>query len=244
VASGILVGGVPEGDFRIEIETLLRVGRADDAADRLRALLEGLCGSGRPLPGRFLTVEPKHVRLAGWDELPKRIAEYDRRGKSITAIEIAFSSPRHHALTPDATGSLDPHIETSFYCDGGAWPFSTCDRDGLLACYAANRGKWLGHPKWRGQFEEIDDTVSVKGIADLYGAVFRLTADGTTLDDQQARVVGACYVAVLVYLAVRDIAPRSVLPRPMAMFVGSNQDYPFFNAPAFAAQPRKKEGLP
>lgn len=234
---GLTIDGMPESDFRIHVETLLRAGKAGDAAARLTALLGDLSGPGRPLPERFLTVSPQDVRLAGWNDLPQRIHDYDRPGKAITAIEIAFSSPSHRNLRPDSSGSMDPHFETTYYRDDVEWPFSACDRDGLLECYAPSRGKWLGNPKWRGQFEEIDETVSVQGIADLYGAVFRLTEiEQAHEDDMRARVVGASYVAVLVHLAIRDFAPRGVLPRPMAVFVGSNQDFPFYHAPAFAAR--------
>ena len=233
----LTVGGLPEREFLMEIETLLRVGRAEDAANRLKTLLDGLCGPGCPLPTRFLTVGPKDVRLTGWNELPERIAEYDQRGKNITAIGIDFSSPRHCNRKPDENGLLDPHIETNFYTDGDGWPFSISDRAGLLECYQKSRPKWLGAPGWQGMFEEIDDTIAVEGIADLYGAAFRLQGtQDPTMNQRPAGVLGACYAAVLVHLAVRDFAPRNVLPRPMAVIVGSNEDYPFFNAPAFAAQ--------
>jgi hypothetical protein len=233
----VIVGGVPARMFLMEIETLLREGRADEAADRLKGMLGGLCGEGLPLPGRFLTVRPQDVGIAGWEALPERIEEYDRRGAPITAIGIDFSWPGHQGRKPDENGWLDPHIETNFYCDGEEWPFSSCDRAGLLACYQRPGATWLGSPKWQGQFEELDNTISVEGIGDLYGAVYRVSATYPRRDaEEQARVVGACYVVVLVYLAVRDFAPREILPRPMAVIVGSNEDYPLFTAPVFAAR--------
>jgi hypothetical protein len=85
-------------------------------------------------------------------------------------------------------------------------------------------------------FEEIDDTISVKGVDDLYGALYKMDRKQATTDEQQAAVLGACYVAVLLHLNVRDFAPRNILPRPMAVIVGSNEDYPFFQAPVFTAR--------
>ncbi len=236
MADDLIIGGLPEPEFRWEIEMYLRVGKADDAANRLKTLMEGFCGPGRPLPARFLTIGPEDVELDGWNNLPQAIEEYDKRGNNITAIGIDFSSPSHLGSFPDENGLLEPHIETNYYTDFVEWPFSTSDRTGLLGCYQSNISRWLGKPKWVGHFEELDDTISVKGIADLYGAVYRINRTNPTTDEQQARVLGACYVAVLVHLAVRDFAPRNVLPRPMAVIVGSNDDYPFFHAPAFAAR--------
>ncbi len=236
MAAGFTIGGQAEDDFRIEIETLLRGGQADEAAHRLRGLLEGLCGPDRPLPARFLTIGARDVVLGGFSDLAAGIEAYDRQGKRITAIEISFSSPSHRRRVPDEHGYLDPHMETGFYCDDADYPFSTLDRASLLHCYAPNRGKWLGNAKWQGAAEDVDDVITVTGIGDLYGAVFRLTKSGSGADEQQGRVLGACYLAVLVHVAVRDCAALHALARPMAVIVGSNQDYPFFNAPAVAAR--------
>ena len=48
-------------------------------------------------------------------------------------------------------------------------------------------------------------------------------------------MLGASYIAVLVHLAVRETALRHGLPRPLAVLVGSNESYPFFDAPVIAA---------
>jgi hypothetical protein len=127
-------------------------------------------------------------------------------------------------------------METTFHYDGEAWPFSTCSLHGLRACYAPDHGKWLAHPKWRGDFEAINDTISVNGIGDLYGAVSRLSSSDPVVEIVQSKVVGASYLAMLVHLAGRDFAPRDILLRPTAVLDYSNQDYPFYNAPVFAAR--------
>src|SRR3546814_3744173 len=43
------------------------------------------------------------------------------------------------------------------------------------------------------------------------------------------------YIAVLVHLAVRDTALERGLPRRLAVLVGSNESYPFFDAPVIPA---------
>jgi hypothetical protein len=224
----LTIDELSDREFCSEIEVLLRVGKADEAAGRLKTLLTGFCGSGHPLPARFLTVHPRDLDLVGWRDLTGRVKECEQNGKTISAIEIDFSSPSHFAVSPDQNGHLNPCIETMFFCDD-IWPFSTSDRAGLLAGYSQSGSEWQGN------FEDIDNTISIEGIADLYGATFLLRHAATT-ETRQARMLGACYVAVLVHLAIRDFAPRDVLPRPMAVIVGSNEDYPYFSAPAFAAR--------
>jgi hypothetical protein len=224
----LVVNGLPEREFLKEIEGLLRKDQADAAVNRLKPLLGHVCGSGRPLPSRFLTVSPKNIELLGWSDLPTSIADYDRRGNKISAIGIDLSWPGHIGREPNDDGLLDPVIETNFYTDD-MWPFSTSDRDGLLAGYDQYSCAW------QGGFEEIDDTVQIGGISDLYGAVYLLKGTSDT-ESQTARVLGACCIVVLIYLALRDFAPRDVLPRPMAVILGSNEEYPFFKAPVFSAR--------
>ena len=184
--------------------------------------------TGSSITGALSDDWRKRCRSGGFSDLAAGIEAYDRQGKRITAIEISFSSPSHRRRVPDEHGYLDPHMETGFYCDDADYPFSTLDRASLLHCYAPNRGKWLGNAKWQGAAEDVDDVITVTGIGDLYGAVFRLTKSGSGADEQQGRVLGACYLAVLVHVAVRDCAALHALARPMAVIVGSNQDYPFF----------------
>ena len=224
----LVVDGLPEREFCKEIEDLLRGDEADVAADRLKLLLSAVCGPGRPLPSRFLSVSPKSIELIGWSNLPARITDYDRGDNEISAIGIDLSWPGHIGLEPNDDGLLDPVIETNFYSDD-AWPFSTSDRAGLLSGFDQYSCAW------QGGFEEIDDTVQINGISDLYGAVYLLKGI-TEPESQTARVLGACYIVVLIYLALRDCAPRDVLPRPVAVILGSNEDYPYFNAPVFAAR--------
>lgn len=226
----VSIDGLEEPEFRWQVETLLRVGKADEAFARLKTLLPELCGDKHPLPDHFLTANPAQITLEGWNDLSLRIKEYDQPGKDITAIGIDFSSPSHFGEKASDGGFLDPHLETNFYSDQ-CCPFSTADRTRLLEYYNPNKSRWLGGPKWGGCFEEIDDTLSVKGLGELYGAVSLCSKLPNPTDaDKQAKVVGACFVAVLLHLAVRNSIAEKRLPRPMAVIVGSNDDYPFFNA--------------
>ena len=224
----LIIDGLSDRDFCKEIEDLLRRDEADAAADRLKSLLGAVCGPDRPLPSRFLTVDPKSIELIGWLNLPASITNYDRGDSKISAIGIDLSWLGHIGREPNDDGLLDPVVETNFYTDD-MWPFSTSDRAGLLSGYDQYSCAW------QGGFEEIDGTVQINGISDLYGAVYLLKGI-TEPGSQTARVLGACYIVVLIYLALRDSAPRDVLPRPMAVILGSNEDYPYFNAPVFAAR--------
>lgn len=228
----IAIDGMVEGEFRQAIETLLREGNAAHAAKWLKSRLEPVCGEGLPLPIRFLTVTPADVTVTGWRDVARRVERLDAPGSPITAISIDISDPGHLGLGPDPSGLMAPHIETHFYTDE-SWPFSHCDRAGLLVGYEGASSRWAGH------FAEVDDTIGIEGIEDLYGAVLlleQICRRGGTASDVQHRayMLGASYIAVLVHLAVRDMAMEQGLPRRLALFVGSNESYPFFDAPVVA----------
>jgi len=226
------IDGKPEVEFRSEIENLLRVGRPNEALSRLRGLLAPLCNLIRILPERFLTISPVDIELVGWDRLAANIAALSKPGQPITALGIDFSWPGHFNRRPDSEGSLEPAIETNYYSDS-AWPFSTANREELLAGCADYACEWAGC------FDDIDDTLSATGMGDLYGAVFllgeRTRSEFSSDEEIQGYVLGACLLATILHLAVRDHAVRNPLPRPLALIVGSNEDYPHFNVPVFAS---------
>jgi len=221
----VTIDGMVEGEFRRAIETLLREGNAAHAAKWLKSRLESVCGDGLPLPARFLTTTPADLTIIGWSELADRIERLDALGSPVTAISID--------LAPDPSGRTMPHIETRFYTDD-SWAFSHCDRAGLLMGYEG----WAS--RWTGRFAHVDNTIGIEGIDDLYGAVVLLDQicrpAGTASDLQhRAYMLGASYIAVLVHLAVRDTALERGLPRRLAVLVGSNESYPFFDAPVIPA---------
>lgn len=228
----VQIDGCDERDFRRSIEEMLRNGDADAAAARLRALLPACCGEDKVLPARFLTATAADIAVTGWDRLPARLAQLDRPDHPITALDISISNPCHNGGLPDPDGRLEPYIETSFFSDD-AWPFSLCDHSALLDGYTSYGSEW------RGSFDDIDGTIALIGIGDLYGAVEMIDAESCsglppTPDEQRAYVLGACYVAVLAHIAVRDKIASHGLPRPLAVMVASNESYPFFDAPVAA----------
>lgn len=229
----VMIDGQREDDFRQSIETMLRQGDADLAAARLQPLLEPLCGEGLPLPARFATVSASDLAVTGWDAVLARIADFDAAGTVITAVGADLSAPVHFGIAPDDQGLLDPIVETNFYTDA-AWAFSQCDRDALLGGYTAYGCEW------QGGFEHIDDCLRVTGVADLYGAVVALEervrgAGPASEDERSAHLLASSLFAVLFHQALRDTVPDALAARNTAVVVGSNESFPFFDAPAVAA---------
>lgn len=229
----ITIDGMVENEFRQAIETLLREGNADHAAKWLKSRLEALCGDGLPLPARFLAVTAADLTVTGWENIGNRLMRLDAAGSPITAIGINLRGPGHIGFAPDASGLTGPHLETNFYTDE-AWPFSHCDRAGLLVGYERGTARWTDH------FVEIDNSIGIGGIDDLHGAVLLMEqrcrpGGNATNTEHRAYMLGASYLAVLLHLAVRDTALQRGLPRALAVLVGSNESYPFFDAPALAA---------
>lgn len=222
----VTIDGMVEDEFRQAIETLLREGNADHAAKWLKSRLEAVCGDGLPLPARFLAVAPADITVTGWEDIPGRLERLDAIGSPITALGIDLGDP-------EETGSMTLHVETRFYTDDG-WPFSRYDRARLLAGYEGT-----GARPWAGSLADVDDTIGIEGIDDLYGLVLGLEyrrRDGEVSSTElRAHMLGASYIAVLVHLAVRETALQCGLPRPMAVLVGSNESYPCFDAPVIAA---------
>jgi len=228
----VQIDGGEEQEFRRSIEQMLRSGEADAAAARIGALLPAYCGDGKVLPARFLTITAADIEVAGLDRLADRIAKLDRPGHPITAVSIDLANPWQSGCLPDADGRLDPYIETSFYSDD-SFPFSRCDRSALLDGYSAYGSEWQGCA------QDVDDTIVLIGIDDLYGAVEMIDAESSsdlppTPDEQRGYVLGASYIAVLAHIAVRDTIARHGLPRQLAILVGNNERYPFLEAPVVA----------
>ncbi|MFM7349467.1 MAG: hypothetical protein ACKO01_08250, partial [Erythrobacter sp.] len=170
---------------------------------------------------------PEALALAGWDAVAATIAREERAsGNPITALGIDFSAACHVGLEPDEDGAAAPHLETNYYDDLSNLVFSTASREDILAGYSDYGSEWAGC------FAEIDNALKVEGLSALYGAVLGAAQDRDRDDlAGDAYVLAASASAILLHLAVkRHIAERG-LPQPMAVLVGSNEDYPFFDAP-------------
>ena len=229
----ITIDGMVDEEFRHAIEVLLREGQAEQAETWLRSRIALVSGPGLPLPERFPQITSADLLITGWEDIAGRLAHLDALGAPITAIGIDLSDPGHIGLSPDPSGLMPPHVETHYYSDD-AWPFSRSDRASLLGGYVGAASRWAD------RFVEVDDTIGIAGIDDLYGAVFALEqrcrpGGDASEEERRAYMLGASFIAVLAHIAVRDTAMREGLPRPMAVLVGSNESYPFVAAPAVAA---------
>lgn len=197
----------------------------------VRAVLTELESHGHDLARRCLSANHTMLTVVGWERLANKLATLNRGSKLITALGIDLSWPGHIDLEPDAEGRLDPLIETNYYSDQ-AFSFSTATRSDLLLT-----GYSSGGSEWQGSFEDIDNTFEVKGIGDLYGSVYALeratSAKREPGYDFDMAVTGSCFIAVLIHRAVREATGRrNSSTRPMTVIVGSNECYPFFDAPA------------
>ena len=220
-------------DFDLQIQNLLRLGRADEAAAILETALGELDRTGHRIAELCLACPVEAIGITGWDALAARIAGLDRPGAPITALGIDISWPGHVGLEPDAGGCLAPHLETNYYSDS-AFPFTAAGRDALLAGYGPYGAEW------QGGMAEIDNLIGTSGLEHLYGAVFPLVENVAANPDPEpldadAMRLGAAFVAVRLHQAIARTIRLHGLPGPLAVIVGSNESYPFYDAPVATA---------
>lgn len=220
-----------ERRFYTDVEAKLRRNDVEGALATVGGALAALADRGHPLAARCLARDAGDVTIGGWDDLAAEIEGSDR---PITALGVDLSWPGHIGATPDADGALEPLIETNLYSDAGArFAFSTADRAALLAGYAD------GGATWQGGMDDVLESLTLDGIADLYGPIYTLerATNGPDADprDRDMAVVGACFVAVLLHHAVHRAVMQGGLPHAMAVIVGSNEAYPYFDAPVITA---------
>ena len=227
--SSIVIDGLSEEDFRRSIQNRLREGKASSTIIRLRALLTPFAQAGGVLPERFLTIEAADLVLTGWNALGEAAARHDRPGRPINAVSIAFGWPGEDGPEPDAQGHLPPFIETNYFNDD-SFPFSVSSREDLLEGYSFDGCTWSGDP------QATDSALAVEGIDDLNGALAALEArllatEAPAEDDLCAGSLGACLLSALLIQAVTLQIEREGLPRPLCVTAGSNEVYPYFDAP-------------
>ncbi|MEY4951695.1 MAG: hypothetical protein RL299_119 [Pseudomonadota bacterium] len=225
----IAIDGLSEEEFRRSIESGLRRGRADEAVAKLRELIEPFAGDDRILPHRFLTVDSADLELVGWEGLKDRIRRYDRPGRLVTAISIAFGWPGEDVPQPDAEGRVSPLVEIGYYNDD-AFPFSRSGREDLLDGYSFHGCTWGD------DCVGSDNALALEGISDLHGALAALEAQLLASDEPDpdaicAGSLGACLLSALLYQAVAEKVAEAGLPRALCVMAGSNGVYPYFDAP-------------
>lgn len=211
--------------FCRKLEQMLQQGEADAALALVRQGLEALADNGLPIVAVALATQPEALVLTGWDDVAATIAREEAQGQVISALGIDFSWPGHVGLEPDSEGLMAPYLETSYYADLSDMAFSTASRAEILAGYSGYGSCWQGN------FSDIDNAIEVQGMSALYGAV--AGSDDRDRDNTagDAYLLAACASAILLHLAVKRHIETSGLPKPMAVLVGSNEDFPFFDAP-------------
>lgn len=217
--------------FRKRLEAMLREGEPEAALTLVRQGLQAIADNGLPIVDIALAADPHALTLKGWDAVAATIAGEEAGGNAITALSIDFRWPGHVGFEPDAAGHLAPYVETNYFADLTEIAFSTASRANILAGYSAYGSKW------QGCFAEIDNAIAVEGLSALYGAVTAAagTGDGDDVEGD-AYLLAACNSAIVLHLAVRHAIAEGALPRPMAVLVGSNEDFPFFDAPVVSVE--------
>lgn len=220
-------------DFDLQIQNLLRIGRADEAAAILETTLAAFGATSHPIAALCLACPVESIGIVGWDALAARIAGLDAPDAPVTALGIDISWPGHIGLEPDATGCLEPYLETNYYNDG-AYPFASARRPALLEGYGPYGAEW------QGGMAEIDNLLSVTGLEHLYGMVHPLVerldkAGADEPADGDAARLGAAFIAVRLHQTVARAIADHGLPRPLAVIFGSNESYPFYDAPVVSA---------
>ena len=239
--ASITIDGLDEEVFRRNIEAMLRVGEADRAAAKLRALLAPFAGEGRILPARFMEVTAADFMLVGWDRLGESLSRNDLPRHPISALTIAVSDAEAMGLDQGKPGGPGPLIATSHFTDE-AYMFSQCGVTDLLDGYS-----FYGC-EWHGSSTHMDTALSLGGVEDLYQAVARLEAaliasPQPALDMIRAGALASCYLAVLLYQSVRDTIRVHGLPRPLCVMAGNEGVYPYFDAPVIGSSECAEQGL-
>lgn len=219
-------------DFNFQIQKLLRQGRADEAATIFEAALGELGDDSHPAVALCRSCAVEDVAIAGWDLLAERIAALDAAGTPITALGIDISWPGHSGAQPDAEGHLEPVLETNFYGDT-AYPFAASDRGTLLQGYGPHGAAW------QGRMAGIETLLTTQGLGKAYGAVFPLVEQISATPEPEPREADAvrlcaAFLAVRLHQAVDRAIRTNRLPRPLAVIVGSNESYPFYDAPVMS----------
>lgn len=212
--------------FLKELEALMRSGEPEIALGKARERLAGVSGANQRLLTLAMETNAQDISLKGWHELGGRLEELDAAHEPVTALGIDFSWPGHTGGTPDASGKLVPNIETNYYSDLATLAFSAADRPTLLSGYSTYGSEW------QGTFVDLDSLITVDGLDKLYGAV-QLASSDAGKDDAEgdAYALAAAITAILLHLATKHTIEQRGLPRKLAVIVGSNEDFPFFDAP-------------
>lgn len=216
--------------FCDDVQQDLREGRVPDAVERVAFALGVLEEFGHPIVDLCRAYPAERIRIHGWEDIAARLEALDKPDQPITAVSIDLSC--HGDAFEDDDDSIAPYLETNFFADN-AFPFSTSDRAALCAGYSGSASDWQGN------FQDIDATITISGIGKLSLAIdelerqHRFQASGDPVGSDAA-VVAMTYRAVAVHQAINAMVDEYGLPRPLTIIVGSNESYPFFDAPVIS----------
>lgn len=215
--------------FLGDVEALLRRGQPDVAAGLLESQLGDLADEGSELARLCLKVPVSAIRLVGWEQLGERMAKLDRPGKPITAVSIDISAPFEMPVLSEKHGNFyEPDLDTVFYTDS-LYKFTSSGRQTMMDAYTPKGPPWAGH------FENVDNTISVRGLGGIYGEVL-LGQKACRADDhndameQDVTALASAFIAVRLHQAIKSTAEGRGMPRPFTLIVGNNESFPYFDA--------------
>ena len=218
----------------LQIQNLLRNGRADEAAEILETALGR---SGRPVirwrrcawPARSTAIE-----IVGWARSggpdrrarPARCAGHRAGDRPELAGPHRAQARRERLPRAVPRDQLLHRIRLSLRRLG---PRRDCSKA------TARMG-----PSGRAAWPRSTPRSTVRGLGELYGAVYPLVEDGPGDAGARTRSMpmrcGWAQRSSRCGCTRRWRAPSRLngLPRPMAVIVGSNESYPFYDAPVFS----------
>lgn len=218
--------------FLGNVESLMRRGQPDVAATLIEAQLMEL-NDGRHDIAKLAQATPvSAVRLIGWEVLDQTFRKIDRPDQPVTAMSIDISAPMAlGAPDPERGNFREPDLETLYFTDS-AFSFARAGRDEINHGYGRKAGVW------RSAFEEAGAEVQVRGLGGIYGEVLayqrrRELGELPSPADNDALVMGHAFVAVRLHQAIRAVIEGRGLPRAVTVLAGSNESYPFFDAPVY-----------
>lgn len=167
----------PDGWRSVDVElgALLRHGDSAALEMRLRAALDGRTDS---VARACLAVGAGSVDVTGWEVLDAELTRAVQRGRAITAVGLDLSN------YGDGAGEWwdkEPLVEVAVYGDD-SYPFSTTDRDEMLAASVTYAAPWTGC-----MFGEEMTPLDVRGLRQLNGLLLRrqaLEVEGDLVTDR------------------------------------------------------------
>jgi hypothetical protein len=213
-------------EFDAAMAGLIRSDRHDDA-DRL--LAGHLAAVPAELARLCLSLPAREIAVEGWEQFNTQIEVHSSRGEPITAVGVDITD---QGDATDAAGRREQLLETSYYNDRSGFAFSAADRQDILAASAGG-----ATPRWVGGFAEIDDSLTVSGLAPLYDLLLQrperlwsyMANDADRLENLASYLAGWTR-HLRVHQAIKRGLLEHGLARKIPLIVGTNEVSPYFYA--------------